>query len=116
MTKKILVVDDDFAVRQLISIGLGTEGYQVVEENSGRHVVETIKNKEISLVILDIFMDDTEGMETIYQIRENFPDLPVIMISSDIVFLSMSKELGATETLLKPIDLKILIPMIEKLT
>lgn len=115
MKPKILVVDDDFTFRQVISAGLEAEGYEVLQETSGRRVIDILTEQHIALVILDIYMEDTEGMETINNIRRNFPDLPVIMISSDILFLNMARELGANETLLKPIDLKILIPMIKKL-
>ncbi len=115
MTTKILVVDDDFAIRHLLAMGLEAEGYEVLLEESGAKVMQHLTDADVKLIILDIIMDEQEGMETVNKIRSQYPDFPVIMISSDPGYLDIAKDLGATATMHKPLDLKKLIPMIAKL-
>lgn len=113
--KRILVIDDDPMIRVVIRIGLEEEGYQVVELDSGTGAVKMIKSQPINLVILDIFMDGKEGIETLSEIREVSDKLPVIVISSSTEFFDISKDLGADHTLSKPIDFETLFPLVSKL-
>ncbi|WP_321367851.1 response regulator [uncultured Desulfuromusa sp.] len=113
--KCILVIDDDPTIRVVIRVGLEEEGYQIVELDSGTDAVEMIKSRPIDLVILDIFMDGKEGIETLSEIREVSNKLPIIVMSSSTEFFDISKDLGADHTISKPIDFETLFPLVNKL-
>ena len=67
---KILVVDDDQDIREVVSILLGSEGYKVLQAGNGGDAVEMVyADKEIDLVILDIMMPGLTGVETCEMIR-----------------------------------------------
>ncbi len=112
--KNILIVDDDPTFRAMIRHALEERGYGVVEQASGFHTNATIREYQVSLVILDILMEEHDGMETITEIRDAFPNLPVVVISVDPFYLSIIPHLGANESFLKPIDLKKVLPAIDR--
>ena len=113
MAKNILIVDDDPIVRELMRSVLEPL-YTIWEEISGIHTLNVLQDNIIDLVFLDVFMDDQEGIETLQQIRLNYPQLPVIMISSDLQYLKASTILGANDYLQKPIELDALMTLTEK--
>lgn len=103
-TRNILVVDDDPIIRMAIFDCLKGD-FNVHQLADGFHVLDEIKRNTIDIVIMDIFMHAQEGLQCLEKIRELYPKLPVIMISIDQIFLDMTPELGATDTLTKPLDL-----------
>jgi len=113
-SKTVLVVDDELSVRQLIRQYLEMTNYAVVEAKDGMNILRKIVDNHVDVVILDILMDNKEGMESIIEIRDQYPDLPVIMISSDPNYLSLSETLGATAIFCKPLNLPELEAAIRK--
>lgn len=103
---KILIVDDDPGTREMLRLGLEQQGYAVLEADSGKKVMEILDQPRAQLVILDILMEEKEGIETLRDIRMSYPTIPVIMISSDSFYLTLSLKMGANEALEKPIDLR----------
>lgn len=106
---RILVIDDDPNVRQMICHMLEREGYEVDTAANGREGVEKFRANTPLLVITDIIMPEQEGIETIRQLRAQDPDCRIVAISgggrigpSD--YLSMAKLLGATEAISKPFE------------
>jgi len=106
--KKILVVDDEKGIRFIIKNQLESNGFEVVEAEDGSNVVERIETDQIALVILDVMMDGKEGVQTLIDIRERYADIPVLMISSEEVYLQLVVKFGASEILAKPIELSVL--------
>ncbi len=106
MKNKILIVDDDPGTREMLRLGLEQQGYAVLEADSGKKVMEILDQPRAQLVILDILMEEKEGIETLRDIRMSYPTIPVIMISSDSFYLTLSLKMGANEALEKPIDLR----------
>jgi CheY-like chemotaxis protein len=78
---KILVVDDEPAIRKLLRTGLGTQGYEVLEAPNGKAALELLAKKP-DLVILDLGLPDIEGLELLKRIRAAQSGLPIVVLSS----------------------------------
>jgi DNA-binding response OmpR family regulator len=114
----ILLVDDDVTLLQIISGHLHLEGFEVVLAQTAAQAIESLQELTISLVIVDIFMPDQDGMETIGEIRARWPHLPIIAMSggwrtiSPDTILETAKALGAQDALAKPFDRETLLAAI----
>ena len=102
---RILVVDDERSMREMLDIFLGREGYQVTECASGTEALRIMDQKEpFDLVISDINMPGLSGFDLLREIKDKFPDLPVLMItaygSPDSAVEAM--KLGAVDYITKP--------------
>src|SRR2546423_15669452 len=101
---RVLVVDDDKAVRTVIKTVLELEGFDVVVAEDGRSGIAAIQSYSFDVVIVDIFMPGMDGLETIRVFNKYAPSVPVIAISGFLFrdssipapdFLSMATKLGA---------------------
>ena len=104
---RILVIDDDAAVRRVIRRILASKGHEVIEAESGVGGVKLFKDERPDLVVTDIFMPDQDGIETISELRQIEPDIRIIATSGggsskDPIYLDFSVQLGADIALLKP--------------
>lgn len=83
MASKILVVDDEKEIRNLIEIYLKNEGYTVIKASNGEEALKVLEKEEIQLMILDIMMPKMDGMEVCRRVREhlNIP-IPILMLSA----------------------------------
>ena len=79
--QKILVVDDETRIRDLLRIVLESRGYCVVEAADGMEAVEIVRESEPDLIILDVMMPRLNGFESLKQIRR-FSDCPVLMLTA----------------------------------
>lgn len=116
---KILVVDDDDQVRELLCMWLEQEGYEVLDADNGRKAVNIQKISPSDLLICDLIMPEQEGIETISQFREEFPEVGIIAISGGgkigpESYLSIAGHLGAWKVFSKPIDMAELIAIIRE--
>lgn len=103
--KKILIVDDEFEMRQLLRLYLQQESYIVEEAEDGREAIRKIKKDDYELIILDVMMPLMDGWQTIKEIRE-LSEVPVIMLTAkgsvqDKVF-GLTR--GADDYLVKPFE------------
>jgi CheY-like chemotaxis protein len=117
---RILVIDDDARMRDFLAELLEDEGYEVVVAADGAMGLQLFRERAADVVITDIIMPGTEGMETIYQLREDAPDVPIIAISGGSPkgvgsYLQTAAELGANQTFSKPFNSKTLIDAVAKL-
>ena len=106
---RILVIDDDEGVADSIAALLRTHGHSVTQVNDGGQALEDIRSSPFDLVITDIIMFGTDGIETIQAIRRLFPSMPVIAMSGGGCgfqpgCLRTARMLGANETLEKPFE------------
>ncbi len=118
--KRILVIDDDDQVRKLIATMLEREGYGVDQLSDGLNAYNRYAAEPYDLVITDIIMPEKEGLETIMEIRRDFPECQVIAISgggriSPMDCLSMARQLGAAYTFSKPFERVELIKAVRQL-
>ena len=105
MKLKILVVDDEEHIRELIRFYLDKEGFSVLEAENGEEALEVVENEYIDLAIVDIMMPVMDGFDFVEEMRE-FKDIPVIMLTAK----SQSKDklrgfsLGIDDYVTKPFD------------
>lgn len=111
LKKRILVVDDDATLRQLIAEALSTCDYHITEAASGTDAIQLIMAGSFDLVITDMMMPGMSGMELLSQIRESKPETPVLVITAhpatNLAVTAMKK--GAVDFLPKPFDIDNLI-------
>ena len=107
---RILIIDDEEAVRLTLSQALECEGHTVIEAANGAAGLKRFEVEPVDLVITDILMPDKEGLETIRDLRRLRSDLKIIAISGggrndNVNFLEMAGRLGADATLKKPFSI-----------
>jgi CheY-like chemotaxis protein len=107
--QKILVIDDNIVVRNTIAQILETEGYSVISAEDGRRGLSMFRSEKPDLVITDIIMPEKEGIETIRDIRGEYPEAKIIAISGggrigNTDFLKIARQLGASDVVAKPLD------------
>ncbi|MCK9408816.1 MAG: response regulator [Bacteroidota bacterium] len=112
----ILVVDDEDALRNVLSSELQGEGYSVVSAADGDEAISILEQKSFHLVLLDIKMPRVDGFEVLKFIKEKRPDAKVIMLTgfADLKNAIESKKLGAEDFVSKPYDLVDLLTTIER--
>ncbi len=120
---KILIIDDDGAVRATIKLLLERAGHDVVVASDGRNGLATFEAGTFDLLFLDIFMPRMDGLETMRLIRLQHPLIPIIIISgrpftldagSAPDFLTMATKLGAVSSLQKPFKPAALLAAVER--
>ncbi len=116
---KILLIDDEPAVRQAIGRILRRAGYAVVLAENGDDGVQLFRSESPDLVITDMVMPKKTGIEVIREIRQLRPDAKVIAMSgggriADVDFLDMAAQLGATEIIQKPFEMTTLLEAIAR--
>lgn len=112
---KILVVDDESRMRKLIADFLGKKGYIIIEAADGEEAVDIFfKEKDISLVLLDVMMPKMDGWQVLKEIRQ-YSETPVIMLTakSDERDELMGFNLGVDEYISKPFSPKILVARVD---
>lgn len=111
MAQKILVVDDERAIRRSLNEILTMEGFKVEEAVDGADALEKIKNNHYDCVLCDIKMPQVDGIEVLEKVQELKPDVPVIVISGhgniDTAVEAVKK--GAFDYISKPPDLNRLL-------
>jgi CheY-like chemotaxis protein len=114
---RILVVDDDDAVRGLLGQTLSEAGYDVAAARDGREAMRMVANQSFDLVLTDLIMPDQEGIETIRKLQRDYPSIRVVAMSGavDAVYLRTAELLGADAALRKPIDSQELLRTIREL-
>jgi DNA-binding response OmpR family regulator len=102
---KILVVDDEEHIRILYSEELNEAGYDVITAEGGHKLIERIEEEQPDLVILDIKMLDCNGLDILQDIRKDFYDLPVILLSAYDGFKKDIRSIAADFYVAKNFDL-----------
>ncbi len=118
---KILVIDDDSGDRKILKEHLEQSGYQVDEAPEGGVGLNLYRTHRHDLVITDIVMPGTEGIETIMELVHDFPDVKIIAVSDGGYlgaaknYLKMASVLGAKRVFEKPIDLTAVLEAVSEL-
>ena len=108
LKKRVLVVDDDASIRRSLEITLNKAGYAVTPARNGAEAVRLWRDLGTDLVILDLFMDEKDGIETIVELRAHSPGIRIIAMSGGgkdgnrLDLLKDAKLLGAVQTIEKP--------------
>ena len=115
--KKILIMDDDFSVRESLQELLRGEGFQILWAIDGATGIKTAQNSEPDLILCDLLKSDLDGYQVLSRIRESLATqtIPFIFLSTESELLNFRKamELGADDYLTKPFRRKDLLAAIK---
>lgn len=117
---RILVIDDDGQVRGAIRRILERAGHTVLDAADGEAGIRLYRERPTDLIITDIFMPEQDGIETIQQLRREFPGVKIIAISGGDRTRTMdlrkdAELLGASRSLRKPFELTELLKAVSEL-
>jgi DNA-binding response OmpR family regulator len=114
---KVLVVDDESSIRNLIRMQLEMEGYEVLTAADGREAVERW-NEQPDVLILDVMLPDTDGYELLRLFREKDRDIPVLMLTakSQMNDKLLGLQLGADDYVTKPFNYAELILRVKNMS
>ena len=106
---KILVVDDEEAIRNTVAEILEYEGFEVLQAENGQVALRLLESNRFDLMLIDLIMPVTEGIETIRIVHRKMPDFKMIAMSgggrvSPDNYLQIAVQFGALATLAKPFD------------
>jgi two-component system KDP operon response regulator KdpE len=110
---KVLIVDDEPPIRKLLRMGLGTQGYHIIDAPNAKTALE-LMSAEPDLVILDLGLPDMQGLDLLRQIRQLRQDVPIVVLSSrgDEVAKVEALDLGADDYVTKPFGMDELLARI----
>ncbi|PCJ54387.1 MAG: response regulator [Candidatus Hydrogenedentota bacterium] len=117
---KILIIDDDAQIRSLVTKIMEIAGHEVVCAEDGVDGMKFFKGDSFDLVITDIIMPHKEGLETIVELKEYNPDIPIVAMSGGgrvepDDYLKLAKIRGASVILKKPVEGSMLVTIVEEL-
>ncbi len=116
MTTKILVIDDDSAVTDLMAVLLRSQGFDVTTTNSSTEGLNIARQAQPALIILDLMMPEMDGWEVCRAVR-TFSQVPIIVLSAlnDPSMVASVLDSGADDYLTKPTPSRILVAHINRL-
>ncbi|HKI88789.1 MAG TPA: response regulator [Draconibacterium sp.] len=115
--KRILVAEDNKLILETVALNLAREGYEVLKAMDGKECLKIVREKEIDLIITDIYMPNINGLEVISTLKEEQINIPVLVLSAAGAEDNVSKafELGADDFMIKPFSLMELNFRVKKL-
>jgi DNA-binding response OmpR family regulator len=117
---RILIIDDDEQVLDMLYESLTREGYDVLRASNGEQGLRLYRQEPVDLIITDIIMPEKEGIETIIELRKDFPDVKIIAMSGGgrigtKDYLHLAKIFGVQRTFKKPVAREQLLDAIKAL-
>jgi putative nucleotidyltransferase with HDIG domain len=116
-SERILVVDDEEAIREIVSSMLQNAGYSTMPAASGKHALEILgSGEEFQLMLSDLMMAEMDGIALLDQVQDCYPDMPAIMVTAvhDISVALAAIRNGAYDYLLKPFEREHLLAMVKR--
>ncbi|NLE11173.1 MAG: response regulator transcription factor [Actinobacteria bacterium] len=113
--KRILLVEDDATISDLVAYNLRRAGYEVLQEHNGRSGLETALSSDVDLVLMDLMLPGLDGMAASREIVRRKPHLPIIMLTarSERETVLEGFDSGADDYITKPFDLDVLLARIQ---
>jgi DNA-binding NtrC family response regulator len=111
---RVLLVDDEVGFAEVLQKRMGKRGLAVTTATNGTDAIQTLRNQDFDVVILDLKMEDMSGIEVLQIFKKMVPDLPVIMLTGHGSEKAAREgvSFGAFDYLLKPCDLEDLLDKI----
>lgn len=116
-TARVLVADDEAAVRDFLRMVLEGGGYEVIEAANGKQTIQQVRAGRVDLLITDLVMPEQEGIETIIALRKEAPGIRIIAISGAFggKFLYLARLFGVEVVLTKPVNANLLLAKVAEL-
>lgn len=116
MTKKILIVDDQFGIRILLKEVLQKEGYTTFQASNGQKAIDIVKNEKPDLVLLDMKIPGMDGIEILTKLKEINQNIQVIIMTAyeELDMIQEAIQLGALTHVAKPFDIEDLVKEVKK--
>jgi len=113
---KILIVDDEVRVREILSRKLADEGYHCLTAPNGNNALKLLKTDQVDLVLLDIMMPGKSGTKVLKEIKAKYPDTAVIMVTAiaDVQTAIGLMKVGAYDYMIKPVELNVLLVSLDR--
>src|SRR5712692_1098235 len=115
--KTILLIEDDLDLFELLKYNVEKEGFRLVGANTGKRVTELCHRERPALILLDIMLPDSDGLEICKELRQNreFSNTPVIFITARASEADrvVGLELGANDYIVKPFSIREVIARIK---
>jgi two-component system, chemotaxis family, chemotaxis protein CheY len=115
--QRILVIDDEEAIRELLRVILEKAGYSVLEAPNGLVGLQIYRAHPVDLVITDMRMPEKGGLETIQELRHDFPEARIIAISGQgdrqSQLFGCAQRLGALHAVPKPFDMAQILTVVQ---
>ena len=112
MKAKVLLVDDDYSVRESLGRALQSEDYEVIYASNGQEALERFSEGQIDVVLLDVNMPVINGWDALDQMKELNPFLPAIIITARPNQYERAVAGGAMAILEKPLALPVLLGLL----
>jgi len=113
----ILIIDDEQSIRDLLREVLEKAGHRVIEARDGREGLTLYSQQPVDLVIMDLLMPDTDGLEATLQLTREYVDAKIIAMTGaqgDRNFLDVAKLFGARRAFEKPFDINKLVQAVKE--
>jgi DNA-binding response OmpR family regulator len=117
---RILAIDDDFKIRELLKECLERADYEVLVASDGKSALKLHAADPVDLIITDILMPEMDGLQTIMELRRRFPAVKVIAVSGGgrigaNEYLKIAKSMGVARTFSKPFELRELLTAVREI-
>lgn len=111
---RVLIVDDDTATRLLLKKVISNEGYRVDEASSAEFALALVSQNKYHVIVTDITMPGKDGLELLAEVKKRDPMTQVVMLTGEVTMSRtlQALELGATDFLLKPVEVEELLMII----
>ncbi len=107
--RKVIIVDDDRETREMLSLALELEGFEVSQATNGLRLISSLHVDRPDLILLDVMMSWIDGFELCRSIKQNeeFRDIPVVFVSArrSAEDVRRGREVGAADYFTKPLDI-----------
>ena len=115
--KTLLIVDDEPDIRHLLCDALAQKGYQALDAQNGEHMWRCLEKQPVDLVLMDLYLQEEDGLQLAREVRERFHDMPIMMLTGkgDETDRILGLELAADDYMMKPFNLRELTARIHAL-
>lgn len=113
LQKRVLVVDDDASIRELLATALEDDGYEVVPARNGEDALNVCARWRPDVIVLDLMMPIMDGWTFAKRLRER-DHIPIVVLSASNDLERHGKTVGATDVIGKPFDLDQLLPKVAR--
>ena len=104
---RVLVIEDNAELRNYLRVALEALDFKVLTAENGVAAVKYALDHKIDVALIDLFMPEMDGIETVAALRRQFPDIRVVAMSGrpGVDYLAVARELGVKHTLRKPFEI-----------